>query len=721
MTANQAGQSHVSPWVRVAIMIVAVLSAGLVSWWLTGSVVPTKTEDALIFQSSLLLVVLGSAILERPGTKPSEALVNGLMGALSLVSVYGVARGPVWVLVFSYCAFVFVTALICVVASEGPDVGGWRRTVASWTFGPATVLGRARLLYSVVFLYSVFAFYGLQAEQTAILVTFWGIFVVLWPLRVPELLSRLSPREGKPVPVGRVVRVDSPGIIRIQWAADFALTKDSALVYQAGDGAQFEVSVLYNQDGDDCRIGTGLAVRSNLAKVDGLASGDVARVDGCAVLTDAELATRHGGGQHSTLLGFVVEGSRIAAINFETWTTERCREGLLVWCPVGDQRVYFQITDGVTKEENLEKNNHGFEYAIAGQLGTFTAGVGFRKYPWVPSMNTPVFCEPEGFGADLVVTQQGDSVLGVLPGTGIRIGGPFCASWDHHTAILGVTGSGKTELAFDLIRDAVADGIRVICVDLTARYELHLTELTPTNLSISATLADQLSDKLFEAETGQYGGGQEKKALKEFATKLRDDVRTRLESFLADTTDAGRVGVITLDEISNTKASLFITEMYMSWLLRHAREAGNNAQRVLIVVEEAHTVMPEPSTMGLGDYDSRGLVGKIAQIALQGRKYRVGLLVVAQRTATVSKTVLTQCNTVIALNCFDQTSVDFLGNIFGETHAKLVARLPRLHAVGFGKAFRSERPIVFEIPFDAAKAAGPTAPTVEAQQEEETV
>jgi DNA helicase HerA-like ATPase len=107
--------------------------------------------------------------------------------------------------------------------------------------------------------------------------------------------------------------------------------------------------------------------------------------------------------------------------------------------------------------------------------------------------------------------------------------------------------------------------------------------------------------------------------------------------------------------------------------------------------------------MGLGDHDSRGLVSKIAQIALQGRKYRVGLLVITQRTATVSKTVLTQCNTMITLSCFDETSLDFVKNIYGEAHAKMIANLRPLHAVVFGKAVRSERPVVVEIPFDAAK------------------
>jgi hypothetical protein len=304
----------------------------------------------------------------------------------------------------------------------------------------------------------------------------------------------------------------------------------------------------------------------------------------------------------------------------------------------------------------------------------------------------------------MAASHPGDFVFGTLPGTQIKIGGPFCEFMDHHTAILGVTGSGKTELAFDLIRHAVERGLKVICIDLTDRYRERLQDLTHRDLSIADTLAVELSDKLFDTETGTYGAGAEKKALKQFAEQLRADVSPRLEAFLKSGEPADRVGVITLDEISNTKASLFITELYMTTLLRFARKAANQCPRVLVVVEEAHTVMPEPSTMGMGDYDSKGLVGKIAQIALQGRKYGVGLLVIAQRTATISKTVLTQCNTIITMNCFDKTSVEFLENVYGETHAKLISNLPRLHAVGFGKAIRSERPIVFEIPFDAKKA-----------------
>jgi len=58
---------------------------------------------------------------------------------------------------------------------------------------------------------------------------------------------------------------------------------------------------------------------------------------------------------------------------------------------------------------------------------------------------------------------------------------------------------------------------------------------------------------------------------------------------------------------------------------------------------------------------------------------------------------------MITLSCFDETSMGFLSNVFGEVHARLASSLPRLHAVVFGKGVRSERPIVVEIPFDPKK------------------
>jgi hypothetical protein len=694
---------RVAPWARVAILLAALIAACALSYYSTGAVIPTSARDALIFQSTLLFVVLGSAVLEHKFTRPADSVVNGLMGMVSMLTVANIAPQAAWWAVFLYCAGVFAIALTCSVVSTGQPLSGWRRTVANATYKPAVVFGKARVLYSVVFLFAVATFYGVQDPRTGLLVLFWGIFMALWPLGVPELLSSFQFRRNGPHPIGRAVRLDSPNLLRIELEPTCQWQPESPAIYQAADGSQHIVVPLYSETRGEHVLATGLCVPSRTTRVPGLARGNLyASVKSAGSPSTAETLGANPG---AVLLGFVIEESTIGSVRFETWRPDVCREGLVMWCRQGDTRIFYQITEGTTREETLEGNRHGFQYAVASQLGVLKPNLGFVKHNWVPLMNTPVFWDPTELEAAQTSAKEGDFVYGTLPGTKISVGGPFAAVMDHHTAILGVTGTGKTELAFDLIRHVLAAGHKVVCIDLTARYRDRVADLAPSDLSISTPLADELSKKLFEAETGAYGAGKEKQALKAFSDKLRDDVSKRLQDFLTSADAKSKLGLITLDEISNTKATLFITELYLTCLLHFARDNAAKCPRVLIVVEEAHTVMPEPSTMGLGDHDSRGLVSKISQIALQGRKYGVGLLVIAQRTATVSKSVLTQCNTVISLNTFDETSLGFLANVYGEPFKKIIPNLPRLHAVIFGKAVRSERPIVVEIPYVATKDA----------------
>jgi len=399
-------------------------------------------------------------------------------------------------------------------------------------------------------------------------------------------------------------------------------------------------------------------------------------------------------------IGLVSEDSRIGKINFETWCPQKCKEGLLVFCHISGERVFYQITEGNTREEILAKNIRGLQIAEAAQLGTIKDGKKFIKYPWLPEIHAAVFVAGEQPDVSSPELESDEFVIGQVPGSSVSVVASTKDMLTYHTAILGVTGTGKTELAYDFIREAVSRDAKVFCVDLTGLYGDRLSDLDPQELSIDKNTATELGKKLFDVETGEYKAQKEKKILQQFESQLRQDVRKRVDGFLGG--DVHRIGLFNLPTISNTKATITVTEMYLSSILEYARHHPEGSP-IMVVLEEAHTVIPESGTMGLGDFESKAMVAKIAQIALQGRKYRVGLLVIAQRTATVSKTVLTQCNTVIAFSCFDQTSLDFLTNFCGRDYANLIPNLGFLQAVMFGKGIRSERPLIVEIPYDEKK------------------
>ena len=75
-----ADDQRVAPWVRVVIMLVSTATVASFSLHFTGSLLPQDPRQALIFQNALLLIVLGSALLEHHFTKPADSVVNSLMG-----------------------------------------------------------------------------------------------------------------------------------------------------------------------------------------------------------------------------------------------------------------------------------------------------------------------------------------------------------------------------------------------------------------------------------------------------------------------------------------------------------------------------------------------------------------------------------------------------------------------------------------------------------------
>ncbi len=226
-----------------------------------------------------------------------------------------------------------------------------------------------------------------------------------------------------------------------------------------------------------------------------------------------------------------------------------------------------------------------------------------------------------------------------------------------------------------------------------------LADLNPIFPAPSEQATNDLAAKLFDAETGAYGAGPEKKRLDEALKTMRTGTAKQIDDFLLS--EENNLAVFELAEIANTKATLRLTELYLSAIMNWARQ-HRKARQVLIVLEEAHTIIPEVFGSGF-DYDTQWVVGRIGQIALQGRKYGVGLMVVSQRTALVSKTILSQCNTFLTHSLIDQTSLNFLQSVYSEQHTRSIPNLGFLEFLAFGKAVRAERPILLKRPFDQSK------------------
>jgi uncharacterized protein len=98
-------------------------------------------------------------------------------------------------------------------------------------------------------------------------------------------------------------------------------------------------------------------------------------------------------------------------------------------------------------------------------------------------------------------------------------------------------------------------------------------------------------------------------------------------------------------------AGRLISSIQKVWGYRHGTEAAlavlsnemSTKARACLVYEEAHSLVPEwNSVVNEGD---KNATSGTARAILQGRKYGLGCLLVTQRTANVTKTILNLAET----------------------------------------------------------------------------
>jgi DNA helicase HerA-like ATPase len=111
-------------------------------------------------------------------------------------------------------------------------------------------------------------------------------------------------------------------------------------------------------------------------------------------------------------------------------------------------------------------------------------------------------------------------------------------------------------------------------------------------------------------------------------------------------------------------------------------------------MEEAYDFIPE-STFGQQDF-GQPAVSRISQLVLKCRKHNVGFFIITQRTALVSKTILHQCHTIIALQSFDETTKNFMSSYINQKYLENMSILLRYRAIVVGKGSSCDKPVIVD-------------------------
>jgi uncharacterized protein len=274
----------------------------------------------------------------------------------------------------------------------------------------------------------------------------------------------------------------------------------------------------------------------------------------------------------------------------------------------------------------------------------------------------------------------------------------------HNAAILGILGIGKSSLALELVERMMAIGIKVVCLDLTNQYASELAPYYDSSREgdlVASLLAIGKAGKTNIKKNVEEGGSKQtfaKAVLDDLAAFLKPDNPAKLKIYNPAQFEVWRQDSKPYQDTASM-ASLTppeITNIVSDGALQAVVSYGmTDRARVCLIYEEAHSLVPEwNSSAAEGD---RAASNGTARAILQGRKYGLGCLLITQRTANVTKTILNQCNTVFAMRTFDDTGKDFLANYLGQQYSNVLPTLQERQAVFFGRASSCENPVMIQL------------------------
>ena len=689
---------------RVWVAIGYVVGLLALSEYLTGQWWPPFGLTGLWFYAAFAALVLGEFLIEPFFTRPADAIANGiaLLIAVASVSLNDAQVDPATAkagrtVLFAYGLIIVGMALVAVVFK---DSSGPRAGIAAAATDLVGRYGRSRWVFSVLLFAAGYAVFADEADKVAVLYLSWLAVTVLQPFEAIAVwiaARRARPRRG---PIGRVERIEDPGILVARLPAGSTPSLGSKVLLGSGHLPGTVVDVTTSLETPVVRVAPISAAPFPVG-------------------TEVQVLDEKA---EDPVVGHVGAGTNLDELSLDTPPAVAdlgLSEGRLVAAPIGAMDALFQVTSAevvTSRDVDLQRD---LVHVTARKLGVWNEGAtSFDPVPWIPRPGEPVklLSRP---GAPVFVAER----IGHVPGTvyGISIDLDYAVT--HNSAILGILGIGKTHLAWELIQRMLAAGIKVVALDITGRYSQHLSGICSP--ATENAIAEQIENQIASTVAETLVRGEEAGNIPEFRTSMAAVLQSffdgdqRLLIINPNRFEVSRMEGRPYQQHANLLVRLTmveVTRIISEQLLDIVQRADASADpqeeedprpekaKLCLVLEEGHSLVPEWNSTA-SDYEQTAVNGT-ARALLQGRKYGYGCLLITQRTANVTKSILNQCNTIFGLRIYDATGMGFLENYIGPTHARLLASLKDRSAIVFGRASSCNAPLIIDLNDAAAFASG---------------
>lgn len=638
----------------VFLALLAALTA--VTWFYTGRFAPPSGDASIWYYGGLFALLTAKFVTEYRFTKPNDVIINCL-AAFVAISTLNNPPFPQWWEGLRWGALGCGAVALLLAWDPGREGRLEGSILKSILYRIVTRLGSAEVLFSIVFVLALVSYLNPENASTKAFVIAWGAIAVTANLGLGSVGTSVSgarQARGREL-LGDVHSFLSPSIVYCRRLANESLAPHELVGFSSSLRTTpncFGVVIDERPSASETLVSIALLENSI-----GNASLDEKSLVIRLSETDREFAVstlKANPAELNAVIGTVSEGTSIAQLRFEVFGSPRISAGSLLATQSLEKQVFYQVFGGsIAEEATLKGSTRAFVLGEAEQVGFWDQNLGgFETHDWVAPERSLVRIIDNQFAPPAYHLKPDEHKVGNIPNSLYPVNIDIKELVLYHAGILGVTGSGKSFLAYDLIEQCASKGIKIVCVDPTGDYQRHLESavLAPTTTHLKAFL------------------------------NSADHQICILE------TSAGGKHPIEQAEL--------VAQTCLSWCAqnREPEDVLHPRPKVLVVLEEAHLLVPEWNFNP--ERRLQDIVSKTSQIVLQSRKYGLGFLIISQRTANVVKSVLNQCNTIISFQAFDETGFDFLRNYMGSYHVRSLPNLKPRHGIIVGKASLSRRPLM---------------------------
>lgn len=681
-----------------------------------------QSDESIWFLSGVLLIIMGQCVTEPFFSTPADAFANSLTAILALVAINDKTVFSGFWLVFLFSCIVGLLSLFAIMLRKKEN------KISKMIYYLVNKIGSSKFLFSVIYLTSVYNYF-FKTNRINYLIGALFIWILIVCFNAVERLisfisSFLAKVKEKPTEsiYGDIVK-NSDKTVTIQVENDFIDNKkvNNGYVIIKSNESYLVGRVIKTRNHSDCLWTEAILLENNGHPIKINKQDIIPRIqsagDKSALFVEESELTPSALSQIKAdyltcnlnrFVGNIRENSDINLIYFSILNNgDVIKEGSIIEVNIKGKMVLYQVINGITKELNDDgENKFGIILGKARKLGEYIDEKKELVYtPWVPNENERVYILENNLDINLEKIAKED--IGRLPDTAMSIPIKDINSLTtHNTAILGILGVGKSCLTFELIRKIInSSDCKIVCIDITNQY---YSENGLFNYVQKNVIKDDMSKEHLESliTESQKKGTRTSPATWGNVEYYRSIVNKYINWFYESD---NKVWVINPDNHAVKKAASSFnieeavdltvvekTRIISEAILKYCMEQGQTeTARCCVVFEEAHSLVPEwNSVSSSGDQSA---TNGTAKVILQGRKYGLGCILITQRTANITKSILNQCNTIFALRVFDDTGKQFLENYIGSDYSSVLPTLEERHAIVTGKALNLKQPVVIQL------------------------